>query len=320
MRMVTCIYGTVCHGDISDSLEWNLHPWAATSWSDELFSSFGQLGVLHPPYVLPRENGRYQIISGFRRCHFSATVANNAAIACLILPKETDNTTLLDLVLEEQRTTRPLSLVEKARFLEICKMQNLSPEEILGRYAEKLTLRKQKATLDQLASLLKEDRLFVEGIDQGQLQEKMAGDLLLLSEPSDRLALVRLFRKLQMGDNQQKKFYTTLRDLTKRQQTPIATYLQSPEITALLDHPTMNPPQKVQHLSAYLQEQLSPEAARAEQAFQLRRRELHLPPSCSLQHSQSFESDTVDLTITFKNLSHCSAVLPAIKTVLGENG
>jgi hypothetical protein len=244
-------------------------------------------------------------------------VANDAAISCLILPKDTGIVTLLDLILEEQHAARPLSLVEKARFLEICKQQNLSSGEILERYAEKLALRRQRTTLDQLTALLKEDALFVEGIDQGQVLEKMVGDLLLLKDPADRLALVRLFRKLRMGDNQQKKFYAALRDLAKRHQTPIASYLQSPPITAILDHPTMNLPQKVQHLGTYLQEQLSPETLRAEQVFQERRRELQLPPCCSLQHSQSFESDAVDLTITFKNFAECGAVLPAIKTLLG---
>lgn len=319
MQMLTCIYGKVRHEDLSDSLEWNLHPWSATSWCDELLSSFSQVGVLHPPYVLSRNNGCFNIISGFRRCHFSATVANDAAISCLILPEDTAISTLLDLILEEQRTARSLSLAEKARFLEICKQHNLSPAEILGRYAEKLTLRRQRATLDQLTALLKEDALFVEGVDQGQLQEKMAGDLLLLREPADRLALVRLFGRLQIGDNQQKKFYAILRDLAKRQQTPIATYLQLPGITALLDHPTMNLPQKVQQLGAYLQEQLCPEAVNAEASFQKRCRELQLPRCCSLQHSQAFESDTVDLTITFKDLSVCAEVLPAIKSLLGEN-
>jgi hypothetical protein len=320
MCMLTCIYGTVSHGDLSDSLAWNLHPWAATSLSDGLFSSFSQVGVLHPPYVLPCDNGCLQIISGFRRCHFSAAVANDAAISCLILPRDTGIATLLDLILEEQHTARPLSLVEKARFLEICRQQNLSSGEILERYAEKLALRRQRATLDQLTALLKEDALFVEGIDQGQVLEKMVGDLLLLTDASDRLALVRLFRKLRMGDNQQKKFYAALRDLVKRHQTPMASYLQSPGISAILDHPTMNLPQKVQNLGTYLQEQLSPEAVRAEQAFQERRRELRLPSCCSLQHSQSFESDAVDLTITFKNLSECAEVLPAIKSLFGENG
>jgi hypothetical protein len=319
MRTLTCIYGTVRHGDLSDSLAWNLHPWAATSFSDELFTSFSQVGVLHPPYVLPHENGCLQVISGFRRCHFSATVANDAAISCLILPKDTGINTLLDLILEEQRTTLPLSLVEKARFIEICEQHHLSPGEILERYAEKLTLRKQRVTLSQLTALLKEDALFVEGVDKGQIQEKMAGDLLLLTEPAERLALVRLFSTLQIGDNQQKKLYTTLRDLAKRQQISIVNYLQSPKITTILDHPTLNLPQKVQHLGAYLQEQLSPEAVNAEQSFQKRCRELQLPPCCSLQHSQAFESDAVDLTITFKDLSVCAEVLPAIKSLLGEN-
>lgn len=320
MRMLTCIYGTVSHGDLSDSLAWNLHPWAASIWSDELLSSFSQVGILHPPYVLPCKNGSFQIVSGFRRCRFSATVTHDAAISCMILSKDTDSTTLLDLILEEQRTARPLSLVEKARFLEICRQQNLTSGQILERYAEKLALRRQRATLDQLTALLKEDALFLEGIDQGQILEKMAGDLLLLTDPVDRLALVRLFCTLRMGDNQQKKFYATLRDLVKRQHIPIASYLQSPGISTILDHPTMNLPQKVQHLGAYLQEQLSPEAVRAEQAFEERRKELQLPPCCSLQHSQSFESDTVDLTITFKNLSECAEVLPAIKSLFGENG
>ncbi len=318
MRIPRCIYGTVCHGDLSANLEWNLHPWAATNLSDELFWSFRQVGVLHPPYVLACEKGCFQVISGSRRCHFSATVANDATISCLILPKDTGITTLLDLILEEQRASRPLSLAEKARFLDICK-RHLAPAEILERYSERLAIRRQKTTLDQLASLLKEDSLFQEGIDQGLLQEKMACDLLLLKDPSARLALVRLFRQLQMGDNQQKKFFTALRDLAKRHRTPIATYLQLTEITAILYHPTMNLPQKVQHLGAYLQEQLSPEAVRAEQAFQDRRKELRLPQCCSLQHSQAFESDAVDLTITFKDLSDCVAVLPAITTVLGEN-
>jgi hypothetical protein len=265
------------------------------------------------------EVGCFDFLCGFKRLQFALVNAQVASVACLVFAKNTEATVLLDTLLTEQSLFHPLSLAEKAKFVEIC-TRFLNQQDIVSRYLERLQLRKKPSTINDLDSILQQHPIIISDIHAGRLQEKMVAELLRLPESSDRIALVQFFRDLAMGDSKQKRFFTLIRDLASRQNCPISTYLNTQEICEILKHPVLNVPQKVQHLNTYLQQQLRPGYSKAEEDFTRQVQTLRLPSRCSVSHSPSFEKDQVILAVTFDNIDDCARMVPKINKLLLNSG
>ncbi len=301
------------------SRDWSLHPWESADISDELAQSFHRVGILHKPILLAREGDTFDILCGFKRLRFASSTAHQIeSVECLVFAKDIEATTLLDTLLTDQSLSRPLSLAEKARFVEIC-CRFFNHQEIVSVYLDRLQLRKQISTIGELENILRQDPIIIAEIHSGRLQEKMVAELLRLPASSDRIAMVHFIRDLALGESKQKRFFTYIRDLASRQDSPIARYLTSPPVSEILTHPVLNVPQKIQHLNMYLQQQLCPMHAKAEEDFTCRVRDLQLPPQCTISHSPSFEKDTITLSITFKNFTECANIAPHINRMLCNN-
>ncbi|EKD36997.1 MAG: ParB protein [uncultured bacterium] len=297
---------------IDFSTSWNLHPWEFYTLHGDLSASLARTGILHPPIVIAKEDNRFDIVCGFKRLLFAVSAGKIQQVNCIVLDEDTPPASILDIVLTDQGIAHPLSMAEKARFLEIC-TRYLQREEIVDTFCERLQLGKRFATLAALLEVLKQHPLVISEIHGGGLQEKMVMELLRLPEEADRIAMVKLFKNLSMGDGKQRKFLPLIRDLAYRHDTSLAAYLENPAIQGILHHPEMNNPQKIQHLAAFLQHQTNPLSAQAENEFVRTVRTLQLPENCTITHSPSFEKDEVTLSITFDNLSSCAHWIPKLK-------
>lgn len=306
---------TIASASIDFTTEWSLHPWASTAISDELQDSFGRTGILHKPILLTKAGGRFDIISGFRRLHFLVSRTKAEKIDCLVLAQTSEPASILDILLTDQGLSQPLSLAEKAQFIKICSRFFDHPEIVAG-YLERLHLPKRPATINELAVILSQDPLMITEIHAGRLQEKMVSELLRLPAQSDRIAMIRLFKELAMGDGKQKRFFTLIRDISFRQGSAVAAYLKTPAIQEIVKNQGLNTPQKIFHLGNLLQQQIHPSFAQAEGDFVKRVGSLHLPACCTLSHSPSFETDEVTLSISFKNFSACHVRIPELKKSL----
>ncbi len=301
--------------DIALTKEWNLHPWEAETISDTLLHSFKQIGVIHKPILLANKTGALEILCGFKRLQYFLNRENAKVVECLIVPEDTEISTILEILLADQSHCHPLSLAEKGRFVEICS-RYFSHQEIVATYLEKLQVRRNISSISLLLLLLQQDPLIITETHAGRLQEKMVSEVLRLPEKSDRLAFVKFFKDLSMGDGKQKKFFTLIRDLAFRQNSTIADYLSSPAIASITNHPVLNTPQKIQHLNTLLQHQLNPHSTMAEENFLYQVQTLRLPPRCSIAHSLSFENDNVTLSISFNSLDECAHVAKNISALL----
>jgi hypothetical protein len=306
---------TIASASIDFTTEWSLHPWASTAISDELQDSFGRIGILHRPILLAKAGGRFDIICGFRRLFFLVSIAKAAKIDGLVLAQASDPASTLDILLTDQALSQPLSLAEKARFIEICS-RFFSDREIVGGYLERLHLPKRLVTINELLIILRQDPLMIAEIDAGRLQEKMVSELLRLPEQADRLAMIGLFKELAMGDGKQKRFFTLIRDIAFRQGSSVAAYLQTPAIREIVKNPGLNTPQKILHLGNLLQHQLNPAFFQAEGDFVKQVGNLRLPACCTFSHSPSFETDEVTLSISFKNFNDCRVRIPELRKIL----
>ena len=291
--------------DIAFTKDWNLHPWDAEIISDTLLQSFRQIGVIHKPIVLAKKTGRFDVLCGFRRLRFHLKCENAKAVECLVLPEDTEISSILSILLADQNYCQPLSLAEKGRFVKIS-TRFFSHQEIVATYLEKLQVRRNISSINLLLLLLQQDPLIIAETHTGNLQEKMLADILRLPNLSDRLAFVIFFKHLSMGDGKQKKFFTLIRDLAFRQNLTIADYLNTPPVSSIINHPVLNIPQKIQHLNKLLQHQINPHSTMAEEFFLHQVQALQLPPRCSIAHSLSFENDKVTLSINFDSLGECT--------------
>lgn len=297
---------------INFSDTWNLHPWELYSIRNDLCISFSDVGILHPPIVRARDTHSFEVVCGFKRSLFASSSAQTNQINCLILTEDTQPASILDIILTDQSISRPLSLAEKARFLEIsCRF--LHHQEIIDIFFKRLQLDQRHSTLLKLLEILKQHPLLIAEIHNGALQNKIVMELLGLREEADRIAMVKLFKNLSMGDGKQRKFFPLIRDLASRFETSIAAYLEKPSIQNILHHPEMNIPQKVQHLALFLFSQTNPMSAQAENEFTRKINSLQIPQNCTITHSPSFEKDEVTLSILFKDVVSCEHWLPTLK-------
>jgi ParB family chromosome partitioning protein len=315
MSVATLSCQPIALAAINFTTEWSLHPWVSTAIPEELRQSFCRIGILHKPILLTKAGGRFDIICGFRRLQFLLSNTRVKQIDCLVLAQTTEPAAILDILLTDQSISHPLSLVEKAQFIEICS-RFFRHQDIVPSYLQRLQLSKRSATINELLDILKQDPLMIAEIHADRLQEKMVSELLRLPEESDRIAMIQLFKELAMGDGKQKRFFTLIRDLSFRLGSSIAAYLNTRAIQEILKHRQLNIPQKVLHLGNLLQHQLNPFSLQAEEEFAKRVGSLHLPACCTISHSPSFEKDEITLSITFKNFSDCQVRMPELKKSL----
>lgn len=294
--------------------KWNIHPWDGNCYSEELKNSIIQTGIIHPPFLLQNPDGRLEIITGHKRLTIADNHLESKNISCFVLPENFPKKDIPDLLLTDQSET-PLSLAEKARFIQIAS-RCMAKEEVLEKFSKRLEIREHTSAIDEMEKLLAMDIEIIKEIHSGRLQYKMMGELLRIKDPEDRLALVSLFKTLSLGGGKQKKLFSLIRDLAYRKKSSISDFLEGDELQQILNHEEMNPPQKAQHLGNFLQAKLTPAYLESENKFTSFSKELQLPENISLSHSQSFETDAVTLSIVFKNSKECQRLLPEIKSVL----
>lgn len=294
--------------DLNDT--WNLHPWAISSCPVELEKSFLRTGVIHPPVVKQQSNRKFIPISGQRRLRFllqNQQQMMNENINCMVIEQDVPNERLLDFILEEQSFGLPLTLAEKAQFVEISS-HYFSPEEIVTKYFNQLQLKPKRSTVKILKQLLGQPGILINEAHANRIKEGILVDLLRLNQ-KDRIALVKLFSFFSLGESKQRKFLSQLRDIVFQTELSIADYLQSDGITNIINHSEMNIPQKINRLGIYLKETLTPASTLANKVYSEKVKSLQLPQHCSIAASPSFEKDEVTLSIKFNSIEECGRYL-----------
>ncbi len=149
--------------------------------------------------------------------------------------------------------------------------------------------------------------------------ETMALELLKLTT-DERQRLVELFRAFEMGAGKQKRLFTLVRDIARREAATITEILRQPPLLDILQHRGMNQPQKANSLLTALQKLASPSLAADEEAFRRLVASLDPPPGCSIHHSPSFETDAVELTITFGAVDQFLEAWPTVQEIILRHG
>jgi len=297
---------------ITMGMKWNLHPWAHNTIPENLELSLLTTGVIHLPILLPVDEQRtkFEIVSGTRRIKFlqKNLSEQNPIVHCRILSPEISVDKILALVLEEQLYSgMEMSLAEKARFIQIAN-NYFSDKQIFEKFGKRLQLKISKELFKNLGTLLNGPEILLEEVHYGRLQEKLLTEILRLPE-IDQRNVVHLFQTLQLGGGKQRRLFSLLRDCAYGVPTSISEFLKDQSFREIMEQDQLNAPQKFQHLSTYLEQEIHPASLRAENEFTEMAKQLKLPENYSLEHTPAFEKDEVKLSIVFKDFRDCQHYL-----------
>lgn len=284
---------------LSDQTHWDIQPFLSPDQPVlQSVASITNTGLLHPILVQELKDKSYEIVTGSRSLNIYRTTHSPENIYCRVLAEDVPTSAILTYLYEEYSTNRNLSSIELAYFFQLCK-QHLDSNEQANLFSA-LRIQTKPHAITRTLELLSLHHDAQSAIMSGVIAENMARELLKVSE-KDRKTLLNLFAQLRLGGGKQKRLLIFLRDLAGRKAVSIEEVIDQPEIREILDHPDMNTPQKTQNLLQHLQSSHSPSLAHAEKTFRTWTNQFQLPAKCDLEHSQSFEQDTVTLNVTFSN-------------------
>lgn len=276
--------GLSLHQDLSGELE------------ADFVDSVKQFGILRPPLVRQRLAGGYEVVCGARRLKAARDIRNQAATSCLLLKTGLETSDLLLLIIEDQKLSGPLSVIEKARYWQLCR-QMLDKQHLHNLLSAALGSR---GYLERLLPLLGLEQPIRNDIHNGLISDHTGRELLSLNAP-DRMALHQLFRKLVLNHNKQRRVIEMSHIIASQQECTFAELFSTWYPEYIDDSPIANPPQMTHLLLQDLAKRSAPMSFEAERRFTEQIAGLNLPPQCSLSHSKGFEQDTVTLSIDFGN-------------------
>lgn len=300
--------------NISFSDEWSLHPFISSDASTRLSSSIQRIGLLQPPILWKQSSGQYQLLCGLSRLRaFAITHPEETSICCLILEEATSPQQILYYILEDQLLSGHLSPMEKAYFFHYC-LKHMGVDAAAKSFLPILGEKVQIHTINTLIKLLKLEPELQQSVHNETIGIKTALEMLLLSS-TERITLHTLFLNLELGGGKQKRLLALSKDLAFREEKSITALLSESDFRDILCHPEMNQPQKAANLFTIMQKRLFPLSDAAERNFLKKIKKMELPSSCTVSHSQAFETDEVAITLHFKTLSEIEKHVSEIKNL-----
>ncbi len=281
---------------------------------DDLTSSIERVGLLHPPILLKKEDTYYQIITGHSRLRAAEKCSNKSSVTCLLPPPDVSATDSFAIALEEICSSRPMTVIEQAIFLQKA-LENIDEKEVVAKFLPVMGLEPSRYHIKNLLPLLQLEEPLAYALHRGFLSELVARELVALPF-TDRLALFETIDLLQLSFSNQKKLTAACRELARRDNSSIIAVLSSPDIESILNHQEANPPQKTSNLMAVLTAKRYPRLTEAEDAFRRFTDSLKLPQNVAISHAPAFEKDTLTLTVSFKDKDTLIRKWEAIKSAM----
>ncbi len=280
---------------------------------DELNESVRRFGILCPPLVHEQPAGGFIVASGRKRIRAAMRRPATGTILCLVAPHDISAFSLFSLLLHHALIGGQLSVIEQANFFR--KTLNRLPEAQALPLLIPLGYKAQKYKIQELLNFLSLDTSVITGLHLGIIQPKSAQKMQRLA-PSDQQELARLIKELRLGGSKQQKLIDLSVDLMMRNERSlreiIAHYRQENEVR----NQENNKPQEAASFLRWLFEKCHPESVAAAAEFKRFTAELEAPPAINVDHSRSFEDDTVVLSLSFAGRASLLKIWPEIKTIV----
>jgi ParB-like chromosome segregation protein Spo0J len=264
-----------------------------------LLASIQLVGLLEPLLVREREDGRYQLICGFKRTEVLRHLSISETEAFAYPQGALDDLQAL-LLTVGHNLTRPLNLMEKAQALKKLLAFGVPEREVIDRYLPLFNLQSNARILQQVTGLV--------GLEQG-LQDYLVQKKLSLSasalfphlDKKGQQTILPLLEALRPGENRLKEIISFLQEVSLRDGVSIHSLLARGDIGKILsDHETQRP-QRIEQLRRIVKEMRFPRLIEMEKKFAEYKRSLSLPPEISFHPPPFFEGEEYRMELRFKD-------------------
>ncbi len=268
---------------------------------ESLRASVAAYGLLQPVRLQSRADGRYRLVSGFKRFQLVRELGWDQVPALVVSERQSDLDLYIVSLQERLAAAKPLSPLEIAEVL--AKLQavfSLSAESVVRDFMPSLGLGRNRTWLDRYLPLT--------GLDERSKNELLADGLSLevvFALPglavAERHHLLNLFKTLRLGKNKQSEMFSLIRDVCQMQGRSMGALLQQPELADILAGAELTFTQKAERCKEALMRLRYPRFSRAQQAFHDRLKEAGVPPALRISPSPFFNSEEVSIAFSFKN-------------------
>ena len=251
-----------------------------------------KFGLLRPLPVVEASGCRFQLLGDYHQFKSVCQVGLEGGI-CQIFPASTPAVTLLSLQVLFNQQAGQMSPVLQAWIAS--RAQTLLSEQEQMALLVLMGIKPQRYKRNELIALLHLDPSAVMALHQGLLAQKSGKQLALLA-PEDQRLVVRVINAYRLGGSKQQKLLEMVGELVLRENRPVADLLAT---WLPGEGEPNNLPQRAQHLLDHLHRLCFSEKEAAEKAFQGFVRSLQPPEGITIDHSLSFEDESVEVRLRF---------------------
>jgi ParB/RepB/Spo0J family partition protein len=277
-----------------DTCRLNLH-----SDPEALVASIRAIGLVNPPVLRQRQDLKYQIVCGFRRCMACKALGWNELNVRVLngTPAELD---ALKLAILDNRSHRQLNVVEQARGI-----QKLSSRLPKGRRLEILSsllgFPENQKVFKKLEALSRLPGAIQKGVTEEIISFEAA---VALSEFSreDAVSFLELFKVLKLSQSKQTEVIALVQEISIREELQPGDVLQCAEIMTILDRAELNRNEKGSKIRAYLKRRRFPTLTKAEERFSKELKALKLDEHIHMTGPPHFEGGLYTLRMTFRSI------------------
>ncbi len=266
-----------------------------------LRSSIQAVGMVQP-VLLRRKEGRYQIVSGYRRVKVLKELGIPEVISRILEDKGWEDLQLFSIALHENLTTRGFNSVEIAIALyKLIYLFKVEPPHVIQTYLPLLRLSPNEKILNTYLSLAQMEDEVKEYVLREEVSRSNIRKLASLL-PEDRKILIPLLSSLKLGENRLREILNLLDEIARRDKSRIGEIVRHSELQATLSRKELTPSQKTERVKKILLGLRYPRLTELERTFEKERKDLTLPPNIFLSHSPYFEGREWRIELRFETL------------------
>jgi ParB family chromosome partitioning protein len=266
--------------------------------SPRLQSSLDLYGILQPPWVWLRNDGKYTIVDGFKRLAW-ARDSRKAAETCVVFPVEFDPREIVLRRVEGKIFGAVLNVAEKARIISGL-AEFLAPEIIAEKYFPALGVASRPESVESWHGLAGAEDELIEAAARDQISERSALDLAGWEDGERKAALV-LLKEIRCSSSIQKEILERFTEVAMAWGRQRLEVLLHPEVSAILNHPEWNHRQKTQGLRDLLTRWRFPRLSARESRFIRDVGSASLPKAIRVVHPPAFEGESWQLVLSFSD-------------------
>jgi ParB-like chromosome segregation protein Spo0J len=263
---------------------------------EPLKASIDKFGVLNPPYLLKASDSALIVVAGYRRL-LAVRESGWPDLVCEILPEDLPPLEALLLNLYDNLAHRHLNAIEKGMILQRL-TGFLTKEQVVSDFMSLLGLPSNNTTLELYLDLMNLEETIKISIATERLSLRVTSLMNKISR-DDRLTINDLFTTLKWSFNQQWEIIQWLIEIASREGRSIKAILDEQQVKQVLQHGTMNKPQKVKTIVRILKARRFPSLLKAERSFQEAVSELPLPLGVRIIPPPFFEGVDYRLEVVF---------------------